>query len=94
MSLKQERFNPRVDLNATLGVIFAGFGTVLFVYSLTLGQLIRYFRTNRQHSAIFTTLIIVLWILDSIHVALIASGLWSYVVVKRGDLQCLLRPTW
>ncbi|OCH85179.1 hypothetical protein OBBRIDRAFT_332760 [Obba rivulosa] len=87
---------PTGTLGTTLGVTFAGLGVTLLVYGLNLGQLVVYFRAGYQGSSSrpFEKLLIVLWKVDSIHVALIVSGLWIHVVTSRGDIRGLSRSNW
>ncbi|EMD39886.1 hypothetical protein CERSUDRAFT_150619, partial [Gelatoporia subvermispora B] len=83
-----------VDMHATAGAALIGLEVTLLVYSINLGQLVVYLRHTRQDGVAFKTLIVILWLLDSVHLAFIVMGFWQYAITGHGRIHGLLRPTW
>ncbi|KAF8889447.1 hypothetical protein CPB84DRAFT_1449062 [Gymnopilus junonius] len=81
-------------LDGTLGAAYLGvlFGAIL--YGITSVQTFLYFHDSRDDGRLLKLVVLFLWLLDTIHLALICHGLYFYMVTNFGDFAVLASPTW
>ncbi|KAG6906594.1 hypothetical protein DXG01_012997 [Tephrocybe rancida] len=63
-------------------------------YGITCVQSYMYFKTSTHDRQWFRGVIFSLWILDTLHLALITHGLYYYLVSNFGNFAALVGPTW
>ncbi|KAF8347181.1 hypothetical protein F5887DRAFT_1281294 [Amanita rubescens] len=81
-------------LGATEGATFlGGLGTAM-LYGCTNVQIYLYFSNYRQDGFRMKFTVILLWIMDSLHMALTVVALWHYLIDSFGDYSALLAETW
>ncbi|OCH93188.1 hypothetical protein OBBRIDRAFT_350577 [Obba rivulosa] len=81
------------NLDNTLGTLLIGVMIAAIVYGITVVQTYQYFRKSDSDSRILRALIMLLWVLDTVHQALLAFGLYTYVISDYGDIAALTTPT-
>ncbi|KAF9033565.1 hypothetical protein BJ165DRAFT_1410304 [Panaeolus papilionaceus] len=81
-------------LNGTLGAAFLGSLAAAVLYGVTSVQIFLYFQRPQEDGKRFRLLIFFLWILDTLHMALTAHGLYVYLITNFGNYDVLLSPTW
>ncbi|KAK0184982.1 hypothetical protein F5146DRAFT_210923 [Armillaria mellea] len=57
-------------------------------------QLVIYYRRYPTDPRLFRYSIVLLWILDTLQLALISSALYFYLITSHGNYQALLKLTW
>ncbi|KAF8180851.1 hypothetical protein BJ912DRAFT_618796 [Pholiota molesta] len=80
--------------DSTLGAAFLGGLAAAVFYGLTSVQTFIYFQNCAGDSRFTRAWVLVLWLVDSGHLALTAHGLYFYLVTNFGNLEALLAPTW
>ncbi|PPQ99279.1 hypothetical protein CVT24_009279 [Panaeolus cyanescens] len=95
-------------LNSTLGAAFLGSLAAAVLYGVTSVQIFLYFQRPQEDGKWFRLLcgqslaictvseagICLLRILDTVHMALTAHGLYVYLITNFGNYDVLLSPTW
>ncbi|KAM5537064.1 hypothetical protein V8D89_009210 [Ganoderma adspersum] len=81
-------------LNDTLGAAFLGTIATSCLYGITLVQTYIYYKRNGSDPVYLQALIFLLWILDSLHLALIVHAVYFYAVTNFSKILNLLIPTW
>ncbi|PPQ95466.1 hypothetical protein CVT26_008485 [Gymnopilus dilepis] len=85
---------PHVDLNTTLGAMFAGHTVATALFGITSLQTFIFFRGNTRDQRWFKELIAFLWGLDFLHQVFMTHGVYDYLVLNFGDIRALSKPTW
>ncbi|KAF8922116.1 hypothetical protein CPB85DRAFT_1427448 [Mucidula mucida] len=84
-----------LPLDGTLGAIFIGVIVSAILFGLTNLQTFVYFLNHRNESWLGSkTWVFVLWCLDALHLALIAHGLYFYLVTHYGESLALVNIVW
>ncbi|KAH9931750.1 hypothetical protein B0H21DRAFT_96098 [Amylocystis lapponica] len=83
-----------VSLNETLGAALIGHTVSLFLNGCTWVQMMFYFRRKHDRWNWEKTIVVILWLLDNAHVALVSEGLYNYLVKSHGNAMGILRPAW
>ncbi|RPD52626.1 hypothetical protein L227DRAFT_617661 [Lentinus tigrinus ALCF2SS1-6] len=83
-----------IDLNDTLGAAFLGHFVTTLLYGITSLQAFMYYRNKYNDPLLLKLSVLVLWILDTIHVALITGGMYWYCITNFTNLAAILHPIW
>ncbi|RDB29098.1 hypothetical protein Hypma_014793 [Hypsizygus marmoreus] len=83
-----------INLDSKLGAGFLGNLIAGIFYGITCVQTYIYFTRNGKDTTQFRILILFLWLLDTLHLALVTHGLYYYLVSNYGNLLALAFPTW
>ncbi|PPQ86086.1 hypothetical protein CVT25_003151 [Psilocybe cyanescens] len=86
--------NAGLPLNSTLGAAYLGTLAAALMYDLTTLQTFLYFNSYKSDKRWLSSMILVLWILDSIHFALTAHGVYFYLITNFGYFAAVASPTW
>jgi len=81
-------------LGATEGATFLGGLGTAKLYGCTNVQIYLYFSNYRRDGFRMKFTVILLWIMDSLHMALTVVALWHYLIDSFGDYSALLAETW
>ncbi|EJF64309.1 hypothetical protein DICSQDRAFT_101178 [Dichomitus squalens LYAD-421 SS1] len=84
-----------IDLNATFGALFIGFGCSSVALGVLSMQAYSYFRRYPLDVWWYKALVAVIWILELVDQAFIGHAVYFYVVTNWGDVNALLTsPVW
>ncbi|KAI1798239.1 hypothetical protein LXA43DRAFT_1088364 [Ganoderma leucocontextum] len=81
-------------LDDTLGAVFLGTIATSCLYGITVVQTYIYYKRNASDPAYLQALVFLLWVLDSLHLALIVHAVYFYAVTNFSNILNLLVPTW
>ncbi|TBU45436.1 hypothetical protein BD309DRAFT_715918 [Dichomitus squalens] len=81
-------------LDETLGAAFLGTIATSCFYGITVVQTYIYFKRSAKDSAFLKFLVFFLWVLDSLHLALIVHSIYYYAVTNFMNPKVLASPTW
>ncbi|RDX54470.1 hypothetical protein OH76DRAFT_1478766 [Lentinus brumalis] len=81
-------------LDDTLGAAFLGTVATSSLYGITIVQTYIYYKRNRSDPTYLKLLVFLLWMLDSLHLALITHAVYFYAVTNFTNLLELMIPTW
>jgi len=84
----------KIDLNGTLGAAFMGHFATAVLYGITSLQSFVYYKQRRRDTPILRWLVLVLWILDGVHVALITYSMYFYMVLNFANPLIIEKPIW
>ncbi|KAJ8463958.1 hypothetical protein ONZ51_g9912 [Trametes cubensis] len=86
----------QIQLGPTIGVTYLGVAISSAIYGVTCIQTFQYFRSPmRSSDATFLKLVVsVLWVLDSVHQALIISIPYHYLIINYANPVALLSTVW
>ncbi|KAF5357114.1 hypothetical protein D9756_006796 [Leucocoprinus leucothites] len=76
------------------GAILLGGIAASILYGITCLQVYIFFYNNRRDSWLFKLFIYALWILDTLHMAMVIHGLYYYLIENFGRATAMLKPTW
>ncbi|KAK0497569.1 hypothetical protein EDD18DRAFT_1462333 [Armillaria luteobubalina] len=82
------------SVGMTMGGLLAGLSFTAMLYGISIPQLVIYYRQYPTDPRLFRYSIVLLWILDTLHLALISSALYSYLVTSHGNYQAMLNIAW
>ncbi|KAK0203244.1 hypothetical protein DFS33DRAFT_1385590 [Desarmillaria ectypa] len=77
-------------LATTLGALFIGSTIAAVFYGITILQTVVYYKLNPNDPWIFRYSVALLWILDTLHVALSTHALYFYLIELFGNYIALL----
>ncbi|KAE9399045.1 hypothetical protein BT96DRAFT_976107 [Gymnopus androsaceus JB14] len=84
-----------IPLDSSLGALFIGVILSTAVYGVTCLQVYNYFMHHSFNDRWFLKLfVIVLWVVDTLHVALLATFYYGYTVTNFGDYEFLAKVYW
>lgn len=84
-----------IDINATFGALFIGFGSSCVAFGVLSMQAYSYFRRYPLDVWWYKALVAVIWILELVDQAFIGHAVYFYVVTKWGQATVLLEaPIW
>ncbi|OBZ73066.1 hypothetical protein A0H81_07242 [Grifola frondosa] len=86
--------SPVLSFDGTLGAAFLGHFTTAVLYGITSLQTFIYFRQHYNDPLSLRSLIIVLWICDSIHTALVTHVMYFYLVTNFTNVAAVAKPIW
>ncbi|EMD31415.1 hypothetical protein CERSUDRAFT_119794 [Gelatoporia subvermispora B] len=81
----------------TLGAVFLGHFAVAVLFGITSLQTWQFFRNQSQDSqdtAMLKALVLLLWVLDCVHSALVTAAVYFYVVTNFGNIVVISKPHW
>ncbi|PIL27491.1 hypothetical protein GSI_10642 [Ganoderma sinense ZZ0214-1] len=84
----------KLALNDTLGAAFLGTIATSCFYGITIVQTYIYFKRSGRDSLFLRFLVFSLWLLDSLHLALVVHAIYYYAVTNFSDARVLAVPTW
>ncbi|KAF9033566.1 hypothetical protein BJ165DRAFT_753727 [Panaeolus papilionaceus] len=82
------------DLDGTLGAAFLGTLAAAILYGITSVQTFMYFHDYKEDGRTLKGMVLMLWILDTIHLGFTTHGLYHYLVTNFGNYGVLIGPTW
>ncbi|KAG0709139.1 hypothetical protein DFH29DRAFT_1074883 [Suillus ampliporus] len=95
MSSSTQDIIPQLDLGNTYGALFIGAILAAMLFGVTNIQAFIYFQTHRGTGKTFYKLaVILLWILDALHLALIVHGIYYTLVTNYGNIAVLPVLVW
>jgi len=83
-----------LDFNSTLGAAFLGHFATAILYGITSLQAFTYFKQYFRDPPVMRLLVFTLWILDTLHAAMITYSMYFYVVLNFADPSIVERPVW
>ncbi|KAK0203245.1 hypothetical protein DFS33DRAFT_972853 [Desarmillaria ectypa] len=83
-----------LDTGPTLGAIYIGATIAAIFYGITILQTVIYYRQDPDDPWLFRYAIALLWILDTLHVALSTHALYFYLIESFGKYSALLTIIW
>ncbi|KAL1949727.1 hypothetical protein VTO73DRAFT_8608 [Trametes versicolor] len=85
----------QLDVGGTIGVAFLGVAISSAIYGITCIQTFQYYRSPRgsTDTPFLKIIVLILWMLDSTHQALIVQILYHYLVLNYANALALLRTT-
>ncbi|KAI1798231.1 hypothetical protein LXA43DRAFT_1088358 [Ganoderma leucocontextum] len=84
----------KLALDDTLGAAFLGTIATSCFYGITVVQTYIYFKRSSRDSALLRFLVFSLWVLDSLHLALVVHAIYFYAVTNFSNASVLAVPTW
>ncbi|KAH9935995.1 uncharacterized protein BXZ73DRAFT_100470 [Epithele typhae] len=81
-----------IDLNATFGALFIGFGVSSVAFGILSMQMYSYFRRYPSDVWWYKQIVGLIWVLELVDQALIGHAAYFYVVSNWGTLRVLLEP--
>ncbi|KAG7443418.1 uncharacterized protein BT62DRAFT_935034 [Guyanagaster necrorhizus] len=75
----------RLDFGATLGAVYIGTTIAAIFYGITILQIAIYYKINPNDPCIFRYTVAILWIFDTLHVALSTHALYFYLIESFGN---------
>ncbi|KAF8151021.1 hypothetical protein B0H34DRAFT_159626 [Crassisporium funariophilum] len=85
---------PKLNLDNTLGAAFLGNILAAVLYGITCLQTFVYYKKSQNDHLSFRLVIYFLWIIDTLHLALVTHGLYFYLVKSYANPSALASPTW
>ncbi|KZT04339.1 uncharacterized protein LAESUDRAFT_728165 [Laetiporus sulphureus 93-53] len=83
-----------IDLNPTMGATFVGLLLGAVFHGITTLQSIFYYTTYPNDKIVLKLLVALLWLLDSLSLAMIAYGLYKYLITDFLDPLALMYMDW
>ncbi|KAK0457278.1 uncharacterized protein EV420DRAFT_1549887 [Desarmillaria tabescens] len=87
-------FDLRSRLGTTLGAVLVGCIIASVFYGITILQTVAYYKQYPNDQWIFRYAVALLWIFDTLHVALTTHALYFYVIESFGNYLALLTIVW
>ncbi|PBK91875.1 hypothetical protein ARMGADRAFT_1081289 [Armillaria gallica] len=81
-------------IGLTLGAIYIGATIAAVFYGITVLQTAVYYKVNPNDPRIFRYTVALLWVLDTLHVALSTHALYFYLIESFGNYLGLLKVIW
>ncbi|KAI0740021.1 hypothetical protein C8Q76DRAFT_184168 [Earliella scabrosa] len=85
---------PKIALDDTLGAAFLGHVVTTFLYGITTLQAFMYYRNQYRDANILKFSVLLLWILDTAHCALITGAMYWYCITSFTNLPAVQTPIW
>jgi len=82
---------PNAHLNSTIGQVFIGVLFSAFAYGLTCAQSLYYVGHYRSDQWVLKSLVSLLWLLDTIRIALVGNNLSWYLIQNHNNMAALER---
>ncbi|KAH9920006.1 uncharacterized protein BXZ73DRAFT_104824 [Epithele typhae] len=83
-----------ITLDNTLGAAFIGSTLTSILYGLTTVQTATYYTRNPGDLPIWKLTVGILWVLDTVHTALVAHIVYFYGVTHYGNVLIISKPIW
>ncbi|KAG1861753.1 hypothetical protein DFJ58DRAFT_725596 [Suillus subalutaceus] len=86
---------PHLQLANTFGALFIGVIIAAVLFGVTIVQVFIYFQTHSGTGITFYKLVVILvWILDALHLALIIHYVYFYLVINYANISALTEIVW
>ncbi|KAG1822493.1 uncharacterized protein BJ212DRAFT_806974 [Suillus subaureus] len=86
---------PHLQLANTFGALFIGVVLAAVLFGVTIVQVFIYFQTHSGTGITFYKLVVILlWILDALHLALIVHCVYFYLVINYANVSALKEVVW
>ncbi|KAG1861756.1 hypothetical protein DFJ58DRAFT_725598 [Suillus subalutaceus] len=86
---------PHIQLANTFGALFIGVVLAAVLFGVTIVQVFIYFRTHSGTGITFYKIVVILlWILDALHLALIVHCVYFYLVINYANISALTEVVW
>ncbi|KAG1879066.1 hypothetical protein F4604DRAFT_1998644 [Suillus subluteus] len=83
------------NLQLTFGALFIGVVLAAVLFGVTIVQVFIYFQTHSGTGITFYKLVVILlWILDALHLALIIHFVYFYLVINYANISALTEVVW
>jgi len=82
------------EVKNTLGMLVIGNIIVAICYGITVIQAYTFYRRRHNDPHSLKYLVLVLWILDTLHIAFISHAVYTYAINGVANPLVLLSPTW
>jgi len=82
------------SLDNTLGAAFIGNVLAAILYGITCLQTFVFYKKQYQDSLSFKLVIYFLWLIDTVHIALVTHCMYIYLVTNFDNIFILLVPNW
>ncbi|KAK0457286.1 uncharacterized protein EV420DRAFT_1644036 [Desarmillaria tabescens] len=82
------------SIGGTLGAMYIGATIAAVFYGITILQTAIYYKLNPNDPWIFRYMVALLWVLDTLHVALSAHALYFYLIESFGNYHTLFKIIW
>ncbi|KAK0457281.1 uncharacterized protein EV420DRAFT_1689898 [Desarmillaria tabescens] len=92
--IRTEDTPSSVNIGAMLGAIYIGATIAAVFYGITILQTVIYYKQNLNDPWLFRYAIVLLWILDTLHVALSTHALYFYLIESFGRYPSLFTIIW
>ncbi|KAK0207354.1 hypothetical protein IW262DRAFT_660855 [Armillaria fumosa] len=83
-----------LNIGATFGTVYIGATIAAVFYGITVLQTVIYYKQNSNDPWIFRYAVALLWILDTLHVALSTHALYFYLIESFGRYPSLFTIIW
>ncbi|KAK0238302.1 hypothetical protein EDD85DRAFT_1000515 [Armillaria nabsnona] len=83
-----------LDIGATIGAVYIGATIAAVFYGITVLQTVIYYKQNPNDPWLFRYAVALLWILDTLHVALSTHALYFYLIESFGKYLSLFTIIW
>ncbi|KAG9225088.1 hypothetical protein CCMSSC00406_0008748 [Pleurotus cornucopiae] len=83
-----------LGLDSKLGAAFLGNTAAAIFYGITSVQTYIFFRSSENDRRTFKALILFLWILDTLHLALVTHALYFYMITNFANPEAVVVPSW
>ncbi|CCM02689.1 uncharacterized protein FIBRA_04795 [Fibroporia radiculosa] len=94
MSLQAQLLGELDSLYAVLGSAYIGTVFASILYGFNTMQAFLYFRHSSADSNVLRSLIAFLFVLDTLHLALIVNVVYTYTIIGLASPEVLIRPVW
>ncbi|KAG1879067.1 hypothetical protein F4604DRAFT_551382 [Suillus subluteus] len=86
---------PHIQLANTFGALFIGVVLAAVLFGVTIVQVFIYFQTHSGTGITFYKIVVILlWILDALHLALIVHCVYFYLVINYANISALTEVVW
>ncbi|KAK0184990.1 hypothetical protein F5146DRAFT_1144644 [Armillaria mellea] len=83
-----------LNIGATLGAVYIGATIAAVFYGITVLQTVIYYKQNSNDPCLFRYAVALLWMLDTLHVALTTHALYFYLIESFGRYLSLFTIIW
>ncbi|SJL17488.1 uncharacterized protein ARMOST_21040 [Armillaria ostoyae] len=83
-----------LNIEATIGAVYIGATIAAVFYGITVLQTVIYYKQNPNDPWLFRYAVALLWILDTLHVALSTHALYFYLIKSFGQYLSLFTIIW
>ncbi|CCM02692.1 uncharacterized protein FIBRA_04798 [Fibroporia radiculosa] len=94
MSLQVQRRDELDSMHAVLGSAYIGTVFASILYGFNTMQAFNYFQNSSADSKVLMSLLILLIVLDTLHLALIVDIVYTYTITSVIDSEVFVRPPW
>ncbi|KAK0457284.1 uncharacterized protein EV420DRAFT_1549971 [Desarmillaria tabescens] len=85
---------PNLSVVDTFGAVYIGVTIAAILYGITILQTAIYYKVNPNDPWVYKYAVAILWILDTLNIALSAHVLYFYLIESFGNYSALSRVIW